>query len=63
MILAIVKKELLQLRRDPRLIGLIVVMPLLLLVLFGIALKLELSNVRLAVFEEDQSVFCLLIFF
>ena len=41
MITAIIKKELLQLRRDPRLIALIIVMPLILLVLFGIALKLE----------------------
>jgi len=57
MLIAIVKKELLQLRRDPRLIGLIVVMPLLLLILFGVALKLELSNVRLAIYDADKSIF------
>ena len=36
MITAIIKKELLQLRRDPRLIAMIVVMPLVFLVLFGV---------------------------
>ena len=61
MITAIIKKELLQLRRDPRLIGLIIVMPLVLLVLFGIALKLEPKNVRMAYLDEDQSVFTNLI--
>jgi ABC-2 type transport system permease protein len=61
MITAIVKKELLQLRRDPRLIGLIVVMPLVMLILFGIALKLEPQNVRMAYVDEDQSYFSNLI--
>ena len=48
MMTAIIKKELLQLRRAPRLIALIVVMPLVMLILFGIALKLEPQNVRMA---------------
>ncbi|MFK5913891.1 MAG: ABC transporter permease [Woeseiaceae bacterium] len=61
MITAIIKKELLQLRRDPRLIGLIIVMPLLMLILFGVALKLEPKNVRMAYVDEDQSVFTNLI--
>ncbi len=61
MIKAIVKKELLQLRRDPRLIGLIVVMPLFFLILFGVALKLEPQNVRMAYFDGDKSLFTNLI--
>ncbi|MEJ2115151.1 MAG: ABC transporter permease, partial [Gammaproteobacteria bacterium] len=61
MIKAIVKKELLQLRRDPRLIGLIIVMPLLFLILFGVALKLEPQNVKMAYFDEDKSFFTNLI--
>lgn len=61
MMWAIVKKELLQLRRDPRLVALIVVMPLLLLLLFGVALKLEPSNVKMAYLDEDQSIFSNLI--
>ncbi len=61
MMMAIIKKELLQLRRDPRLVGLIVVMPLLLLILFGIALKLEPQNVRMAYYDGDRSFFTNLI--
>ncbi len=61
MILAIVKKELLQLRRDPRLIALIIVMPLLLLTLFGMALKLEPENMKMAYLDEDHSYFSMMI--
>lgn len=61
MIAAIIKKELLQLRRDPRLMGLIVIMPLVLLILFGVALKLEPQNVRMAYLDEDKSFFTNLI--
>ncbi|GMR18301.1 MAG: ABC transporter permease [Gammaproteobacteria bacterium] len=58
---AIIKKELIQLRRDPRLIALIVVMPLVLLLLFGVALKLEPENVKMAYLDEDHSIFTNLI--
>ena len=61
MINAIIKKELLQLRRDPRLIALIVIMPLVLLILFGIALKLEPTNVKMAFVDKDKSFFTNLI--
>jgi drug efflux transport system permease protein len=61
MMMAIVRKELIQLRRDPRLIGLIVVMPLVLLILFGVALKLEPEDVPMAYLDEDRSFFSHLI--
>ena len=61
MIMAIVKKELLQLRRDPRLMGLIIVMPLVLMVLFAVALKLEPNNVKMAYVDKDESFFSNLI--
>jgi ABC-2 type transport system permease protein len=61
MIWTIVKKELLQLRRDPRLIALIVAMPVILLVLFGLALKLEPENVNMAYLDEDKTYFSLMI--
>ncbi len=61
MIGAMIKKELLQLRRDPRLIGLIVVMPLVLLILFGVALKLEPQNIKMAYFDAAPSLFTNLI--
>ena len=57
MMIAIIKKELLQLRRDPRLIALIIIMPLLLLLLFGVALKLEPDHVKMAYTDEDHSFF------
>ena len=61
MIMAIVKKELLQLRRDPRLMGLIIAMPLILMILFAVALKLEPNNVKMAYVDEDKSFFSNLI--
>jgi len=61
MMAAIIKKELIQLRRDPRLIGLIVVMPLVMLILFGVALKLEPQNVKMSYVDEDTSFFTNLI--
>lgn len=61
MIWAIIKKELLQLRRDSRLIALIFAMPLLLLVLFGLALKLEPKNIKMAYFNENPSYFSMMI--
>lgn len=61
MMLAIIKKELLQLKRDPRLVALIVIMPLILLILFGIALKLEPKNINMAYLDEDKSFFSNLI--
>lgn len=61
MIWAIAKKELLQLRRDPRLIALIVAMPLILLILFGLALKLEPENIKMAYLDEDKSFFSMMV--
>lgn len=61
LVLAMMRKEFLQLRRDPRLIGFIVVMPVVLLILFGLALKLEPENVRMAYVDDDQSLFSNLI--
>ncbi len=61
LILAIVKKEFIQLRRDPRLVGFIIVMPIILTTLFGFALKLEPDNVRMAYVDNDHSYFSNLI--
>ncbi|HFQ62463.1 MAG TPA: hypothetical protein ENK39_09240, partial [Epsilonproteobacteria bacterium] len=61
MIRTIIKKELLQLRRDSRLLALIVVMPVLLVILFGLALKLEPNNVKMAYYDEDKSYFSMMI--
>ncbi len=60
-ILALIKKEFLQLRRDPRLIGFIIMAPVVMTILFGLALKLEPENVPMAYVDEDQSLFSNLI--
>lgn len=56
-IFAFVKKEFIQLRRDPRLITFIIMMPVVLFILFGLALKLEPENVRMAYVDQDHSLF------
>ena len=61
LILALIRKEFIQLRRDPRLLGFIIVMPIVLTTLFGIALKLEPDNVKMAYVDNDPSVFSNLI--
>ncbi len=61
LILALIRKEFIQLRRDPRLLGFIIVMPIILTTLFGIALKLEPDNVKMAYVDKDPSVFSNLI--
>ncbi|MBZ0115808.1 MAG: hypothetical protein K8H88_02350, partial [Sandaracinaceae bacterium] len=51
----VMRKELTQLRRDPRLIGFVIFSPLLFLFLFGVALKLQFENVPLAVVDQDRT--------
>jgi len=60
-IIALMKKEFLQLRRDPRLIGFILMAPVVLMILFGLALKLEPENVKMAYVDKDGSMFSELI--
>ena len=61
MIFALIRKEFIQLRRDPRLVAFIVVMPVVLTTLFGFALKLEPDHVKMAYVNEDPSFFSNLI--
>lgn len=56
-IIALMKKEFIQLRRDPRLIIFILMAPLVLMILFGLALKLEPENVKMAYVDKDRSIF------
>jgi len=58
---SIAKKEFMQLRSEPRLIGFIIFMPILMLLLFGFALKLEPKNVPMAYVDGDKSFFSNLI--
>ena len=60
-IVSFAKKELIQLKRDPRLIGFLIFMPILMMVLFGYGLRLEPSNVKMAYVDNDKSYFSNLI--
>jgi len=52
---ALAKKEFLQIVRDPRSLALALAIPLLLLVLFGYALTLDVDNVPMVIWDQDNS--------
>ena len=52
-LLAIARKEVLQLRRDPRSLILAFLLPVALLVFFGYAISWDVSDIRLAVVDQD----------
>jgi ABC-2 type transport system permease protein len=54
-LLAIARKETIQLRRDRRSLLLAFLLPLLLLVFFGYAITLDVRDIRLAVLDQDRS--------
>lgn len=54
---AMVRKEFLHIRRDPQLIGFVLGLPVLLLILFGYALRLKVDNLTVAVWDEDHNFF------
>ncbi len=54
-LMAVARKELLQLRRDPRSLALAFVLPLLLLVIFGYAITWDIRDIRTAVVDHDRS--------
>lgn len=52
---ALSNKEFIQIIRDPRSLSMAILIPVLLLVLFGYALTLDVDNVRLAVWDRDKT--------
>jgi ABC-2 type transport system permease protein len=54
-LLAIARKEALQLRRDPRSLALGFALPLILLVLFGYAISWDIKDIATAVLDQDRS--------
>ncbi len=54
-LLAVARKETLQLRRDPRSLVLAFVLPILLLVLFGYAISWDISNIATAVVDQSRT--------
>jgi drug efflux transport system permease protein len=55
-ILNIIIKEFLQLKRDPRLFGVIFIAPVMQLILLGYAANLDVNNVHTAVYDQDKTV-------
>lgn len=52
---AVTRKELIQLRRDPRSLALAFALPLLLVVLFGYAISWDIGNIATAVLDQDRT--------
>lgn len=52
---ALAVKEFIQIARDPRSLGLAIVLPVFLLFIFGYALTLDVNNVPMAVWNQDKS--------
>ena len=53
---AIAKKEVRQLKRDTRMLFVLFAFPLLLLIIFGYAINLDVHHIKMAVYDQDQSV-------
>ena len=56
-ILAMMKKEVLQIQRDPRSLLIILLMPVMQLFIYGYALNLDVHHVALCVYDEDRTQF------
>jgi ABC-2 type transport system permease protein len=54
-LLSIVRKELIQITRDPRTLALVFIMPVVQLLLLGYAATTDVRNIPLAVFDQDKS--------
>ncbi len=54
-LLAVAKKEVIQIRRDPRSLGMAFVIPMILLFLYGYALTLDVDNLKTIVYDQDKS--------
>lgn len=56
-VLAVTNKEFIQIKRDPRSLGLALGIPIFLLFIFGYGLSLDIDHVRTAVWNQDNSQF------
>ncbi len=55
-IAALAKKEFVQISRDPRSLAMAIVIPLLMIILFGSALSLDVNNVPMVIWDQDNSM-------
>lgn len=54
-LLAVARKEVTHIRRDPRSLGMAFAMPMILLSLYGYALTLDVNNLRTVVYDQDMT--------
>lgn len=54
--IAVIKKEVRQLKRDHRMLFVIFSFPVLLLIMFGYAINFDVKNITLAVYDQDKSI-------
>jgi ABC-2 type transport system permease protein len=54
-LLAVARKEVIQIRRDPRSLGMAFVIPMILLFLFGYGLTLDVDNLKTIVYDQDRT--------
>ena len=52
---ALIKKEFLQIRRDPRTLGIILFAPVVMLILYGYAVNFDIRHIAVVVYDEDSS--------
>ncbi len=52
---ALIKKEFLQIRRDPRTLGIILFAPVLMLILYGYAVNFDIRHIGVVVYDQDSS--------
>lgn len=55
--IAIIRKEFIHIIRDPRTLVITVVMPLIMIYIFGSAIKLDISNIEIAVMDLDKTAY------
>src|SRR6266478_4756795 len=56
-LVAMMRKEFVHISRDPQLVGFVLGLPILLMILFGYALRLKIERMVLAVYDEDRTFF------
>ena len=54
-LLAVARKEVIQLRRDPRSLGMAFVVPAAMIVFFGYVITFDVKNIKVAVLDQDRS--------
>ncbi len=52
---ALIKKEFIQIRRDPRTFGIIVFAPVIMLILYGYAINFDIHHIKVVVYDQDHS--------